>query len=418
MYGKSNYTKRTSYGGGSRSGFRGGRSYGSGRSYGGRRSFGGGGFGGGARRVKTFNPIDLINTPKLASVAVEYKITNAFSDFKVEPQLIKNVMDKGYITPTPVQDQAIPAILEGRDLVGIANTGTGKTAAFLIPLIDKVLKNRNEKVLIIAPTRELAAQIRDEFFAFSRNLNMYCALCIGGANMGRQRQDLNRNPNFVIGTPGRIQDLIRTGSLRLHNFGSIVLDEADHMVDIGFINDIKYIISLLPAERQSLFFSATIDGQVNMIMQSFLRNPVTVSVRTGETAENVEQKVVHVTNGTNKIDQLHGLLSQDEFEKVLIFGRTKYGVQRLADELVKRGFRADAIHGNKNQNQRIKTLDRFKNNFTSILIATDVASRGLDIPMVSHVINYDLPESHDAYIHRIGRTGRADKKGIALTFIG
>lgn len=408
MYGKSSYTKRTVYGG-SRGGFRGGRGYGGG---------GRGGFGGGARRVKTFNPIDLINAPRAVSTAVEYQITNAFTDFKIEPQLMKNVLDRGYKTPTPIQDQSIPAILEGRDLVGIANTGTGKTAAFLIPLIDKVLKNRNEKVLIIAPTRELAAQIRDEFFAFSRGLNMYCALCIGGANMGRQRQDLSRNPSFVIGTPGRIQDMIRIGSLRLHNFGSIVLDEADHMVDIGFINDIKYIISLLPQERQSLFFSATIDAQINMIMQSFLRNPVSVSVRTGETAENVEQKVVHVTNGANKIDQLHDLLKQTEFEKVLIFGRTKYGVQRLADELVKRGFKADAIHGNKNQNQRIRTLDKFKNNFTSILIATDVASRGLDIPSVSHVINYDLPESHDAYIHRIGRTGRADKKGVALTFIG
>ncbi|HET7098673.1 MAG TPA: DEAD/DEAH box helicase [Patescibacteria group bacterium] len=383
---------------------------------------GGGGFrrggysGGGARRVKTFDPTVLINTPRTIQEKIEYKITNAFTDFKVAPELTKNVLDKGYKIPTPIQDQSIPAILAGRDLIGIANTGTGKTAAFLIPLIDKVLRNRNEKVLIIAPTRELAAQIRDEFFGFSRNLNIYCALCIGGANMFRQKQDLRRNPNFVIGTPGRIQDLIQSGSLKLHDFGSIVLDEADHMVDIGFINDIKYIISLLPQNRQSLFFSATIDGQVNMILQSFVKNPVTVSVRTGDTADNVEQKVVQV-NGA-KIEQLHKLLITEGFEKVLVFARTKMAVQRLSDELIKRGFRADAIHGNKNQNQRIRTLDKFKKDIVQILIATDVASRGLDIPNVSHVINYELPESHDAYVHRIGRTGRADKKGIAITFVG
>ncbi len=404
MYGRSNNFSQ----GRTRGGFRGGRSGG----------FGGGGYGGGGRRVKTFNPTDLINTPRVKTEVVEYAITHQFSDFKIESQLLKNVLDKGYKTPTPIQDQSITPILEGRDIIGIANTGTGKTAAFLIPLIDKVLKNRNEKVLIIAPTRELAAQIRDEFFAFSRGLGVYCALCIGGANMNRQRNDLRRNPNFVIGTPGRIQDLIRTGSLRLHDFGSIVLDEADHMVDIGFIHDIRYIISLLPAVRQSLFFSATIDGQVSTIIQSFVKDPVTVSVITGETAENVEQRIVKVTDGAHKIDQLHELLISEGFEKVLVFGRTKYGVQKLADELVKRGFRADAIHGNKNQNQRIRTLDKFKQNVIQILIATDVASRGLDIPMVSHVINYDLPESHEAYIHRIGRTGRADKKGIALTFIG
>lgn len=400
MYGRSNGFRRS---GGS---FRGGGGYSR------------GGFGNGVRRVKTFNPTDLINTPRAISQTVDYKITHEFSDFKVDPRLIQNVLEKGYKTPTPIQDQAIPVVLEGRDLIGIANTGTGKTAAFLIPLINKVIKDRSQKVLIIAPTRELAAQIRDEFFAFSRNLNMYCALCIGGANMGRQRSDLKRNPNFVIGTPGRIQDLIRTGSLRLHDFGSIVLDEADHMVDIGFIHDIRYIISLLPPVRQSLFFSATIDGQVSIIIQSFVKNPVTISVKTGETAQNVEQKTVQVIDGARKIDQLHELLIREEFEKVLIFGRTKYGVQRLADELVKRGHRADAIHGNKNQNQRIRTLDKFKKDVIRILIATDVASRGLDIPSVSHVINYDLPESHDAYIHRIGRTGRADKKGIALTFIG
>jgi superfamily II DNA/RNA helicase len=347
----------------------------------------------------------------------EYAITHAFSDFPLIPEVQKNIVAKGYICPTPVQDQAIGPILEGRDLIGIANTGTGKTAAFLIPLIDKVFKNRSQRVLIVSPTRELAAQTKDEFIDFSRNLNLYCALCIGGSNMGRQINDVARNPNFVIGTPGRILDLIRSKHLNLASFNSVVLDEADRMVDIGFIKDIRYIVSLLPQRRQSLFFSATIDGKVREILNGFVQNPVTVSVKTGETAENIEQKTIKVPDMSKKVELLHSLLIQKEFEKVLVFGRTKHGVQKLSDILVERGFRAEAIHGNKRQSQRIRTLEKFKRSEIQVLLATDVASRGLDIPNVSHVINYDLPESYEVYIHRIGRTGRADKKGVALTFI-
>lgn len=376
---------------------------------------GGGGFSG--RRIKTFDPSQIINMPPVAQTIKEYESIHEFSAFQISDILKRNIVDKGYKTPTPIQDQAINPILEGRDLIGIANTGTGKTAAFLIPLINKVLKDRNQKVLIITPTRELAAQIRDEFFSFSRGLSIYSALCIGGANMNRQRSDLRNNPSFVIGTPGRIQDLIRSRCLNLSNFGSVVLDEADRMVDIGFIHDIKYMISLLPKNRQSLFFSATIDGKVKEILNNFVQNPVTVSVKTGETAKNVEQNIIRVVDRARKVDQLHSLLSQKEFGKVLLFGRTKHGVQRLSDELIKRGFKADAIHGNKNQSQRMRILDKFKRSETQILLATDVASRGLDIPNVSHVINYDLPESYEVYIHRIGRTGRVDKKGVALTFV-
>ncbi len=372
---------------------------------------------GGPRRIKTFNPTFLINTPRVTGAIPEYVVTHEFTQFGLNDQLVRNIQDKGYKTPTPIQDQAIGPIVEGRDLIGIANTGTGKTAAFLLPLINKVLKDRSQKILIVTPTRELAAQIKDELFAFTKNLNIYSALCIGGANMWRQIQDLRRNPNFVIGTPGRLEDLIRNKNLNLGYFASIVLDEADHMVDMGFIQDIKLIISLLPRVRQSLFFSATIDGKVREILGAFVQNPVTVSVRTGETGENIEQNVIPVPDREKKIEQLHNLLTQEGFEKVLIFGRTKFGVQKLSDKLSQKGLKVDAIHGNKNQNQRIRTLDRFKRDEIQILIATDVASRGLDIPNVSHVINYDLPESQDAYIHRIGRTGRADKKGIALTFI-
>ncbi|MCX6725798.1 MAG: DEAD/DEAH box helicase [Candidatus Shapirobacteria bacterium] len=379
----------------------------------------------GRKTFKSFDPTTFINnfisagmnTFQEKNEVEETIISHSFADFKIADQLKRNIIEKGYKTPTPIQDQAIPAVIEGRDLIGIANTGTGKTAVFLIPLINKVLKDRKQKVLIITPTRELAAQIRDEFFAFAKGLNIYSVLCIGGTNLSRQKDDLRKNPNFIIGTPGRIQDLLRSKNLNFFNFGSVVLDEADHMVDIGFINDIRYIISLLPQNRQSLFFSATIDGKVREILNNFVQNPVIVSVKTRETAENIEQNIIKVIDRNRKIDQLHDLLIQKEFEKVLVFGRTKHGVQKLSDELVRRGFKADAIHGNKKQNQRIRTLEKFKRNEIQILLATDVASRGLDIPNVSHVINYDLPESCDTYIHRIGRTGRIDKKGVALTFV-
>ncbi len=371
----------------------------------------------GKRPMRSFNPNDLIHNLPEKKETIAYATVHAFADFQVSDIIKQNIAQRKYLQPTPIQDQAIPHILEGRDLIGIANTGTGKTAAFLIPLINKVLNNRAEKVLIVAPTRELAVQIRDEFFAFAKGLNMYSVLCIGGSSMFHQRQDLRRQYNFIIGTPGRIKDLIDEKNISLLDFHSVVLDEADHMVDIGFIHDITYIVSLLPKNRQSLFFSATIDGKVRGVLQKFVQNPITVSVKTQDTAENVEQTVIKTIDRDKKVDQLHNLLKQKDYAKVLIFGRTKWGVQKLSDELVRRGIRADAIHGNKRQNQRQKTLDRFKRNEIQVLLATDVASRGLDIPNVSHVINYDMPESYEAYIHRIGRTGRADKKGFALTLV-
>lgn len=387
---------------------------------GGFRPRGGGGSNGGFGRTRTFNPEYFIKD-KQAEVVIpqaEYQAINRFEDFSIKPELLVNVLAKGYTTPTPIQDQAIPSVLEGRDLIGIANTGTGKTAAFLIPLINKVLLNRNERVLIVAPTRELAVQIREEFFGFSRNLGINAVLAIGGTNMQRQKDAVRQGHfNFLIGTPGRLKDLAETRAVHLSLFSTVVLDEADHMVDIGFIQDIRFLISLLPQIRQSLFFSATIDGKVATIIQSFVKDPITVSVKTRETAENIEQKTIKVNVGQNKIDVLHDLLAKEEFDKVLIFGRTKWGVQKLSDELVRRGFKSEAIHGNKNQSQRIRTLEKFKRNEIQILLATDVASRGLDIPNVSHVINFELPESQENYVHRIGRTGRADKKGVALTFV-
>ena len=346
-----------------------------------------------------------------------YTPHNNFNDFNIVPALKQNIADKGYIKPTPIQDQAIGPILEGRDFIGLANTGTGKTAAFLIPLINKIYKDRTQGVLIIAPTRELAGQILEELRAFTKDMKLSSALIIGGANMNRQISDVRRNPHFIIGTPGRLRDLIERDVLALDNFSNIVLDEVDLMVDIGFINDVKYFISMLPKVRQSLFFSATLSPKIREVLNNFVTDPVTVSVKVQDTAENINQDVVKVESREKKVDQLHDLLIKDGFDKVLIFGRTKHGVEKLHRALDSRGFKVGAIHGNKTQGHRQRVLQSFKQNEIQILLATDVASRGLDIPNVTHVINFDLPETYDDYIHRIGRTGRAGKTGTALTFI-
>ncbi len=341
----------------------------------------------------------------------------SFEEFKIANPLKANITRKGYKTPTPIQDDAIDPILEGRDLIGIANTGTGKTAAFLIPLIEQIFKDRQKKALIIAPTRELAVQIAEEFRSFTEGMKLYSALIIGGTNAQRQIINLRRNPHVVVGTPGRIKDLIQRRNLYLEDFSIFVLDEVDLMVDIGFIDDVKYFISLLPKVRQSLFFSATISGKINEILQDFVNDPVTVSVKKASTAEGVEQDVIKVISRDKKVDQLHDVLIADGVDKVLVFGATKHGVDNLHKELLFRGFKAGVIHGNKSQGARKRVLEDFKQNQIQILLATDVASRGLDIPDVTHVINYELPDSYDDYVHRIGRTGRANKKGIALTFV-
>ncbi len=369
------------------------------------------------RETSSFNPSQIVSNGVVEKATEEFIPVTSFASLPISDTLKKNITYKKYVSPTPIQDQVITHILNGRDVIGIANTGTGKTAAFLIPLIDKVLKNPNTKILIVAPARELAVQIENELHEFAYGLGIYAALCIGGTKAYRQQNELRRKYNFVIGTPGRLKDLIQNKSLDLGTFNTVVLDEVDHMVDIGFIHDITYLISLLPKVRQSLFFSATVDGKVKDILRAFVTDSITISVKTQDTIENIKQDIIKVTNKNLKVDQLHDLLIQKEYEKVLIFGRTKWGVQRLSDELVKRGFKADAIHGNKRQSQRQRALDQFKRNAIQILLATDVAARGLDIDDVSHVINYDLPSTYEDYIHRIGRTGRANKRGIALTFV-
>lgn len=372
----------------------------------------------GKRVVKKLNEALFIS--KATSPVIEEKVevsSVVFDVFDLDAKIKRNIAEHGYTHPTPIQEKTIPEIILGRDVIGIANTGTGKTAAFLIPLVNKANKDRNERVIIVTPTRELAMQIADELTVFSKGTDLEKALCIGGSDMTRQIKKLQHNPHFVIGTPGRLKDLIEKRKLNLSMFRNVVLDEVDKMVDIGFINDIKMFISLLPVKRQSLFFSATITDKVKSILDHFVTDPVTVSLKRQETAEHINQNVVRVERGTDKIDVLHDLLVQKEFEKVLIFGRTKWGIEKLMRSLEERGFKTVTIHGNKTQGQRSRAIDQFKKDQVKILLATDVASRGLDIQNVTHVINYDAPESYDDYVHRIGRTGRAGKAGTALTFV-
>ncbi len=340
-----------------------------------------------------------------------------FKDFNIEESLKKNIIAKGYTAPTSIQDRTIPHILNGRDVVGIANTGTGKTAAFLIPLIDKVLKNPTESVLIVVPTRELATQIEDELRGFAKGLGLFAVTCVGGTSISAQLRDLRYRNHFVIGTPGRLKDLIDRRALNLSKTYSVVLDEADRMLDMGFLPDMKELMTHLPKDRHTLFFSATMSKEIERLIQDFLKDPVSISVKTRDTSKNVDQDIVRMKRGEDKQAALEKLLSEPGFEKVLVFGRTKHGVERLSNNLTRSGFKADSIHGDKSQVQRQRSLDRFKKDELQVLVATDVAARGLDIRGVSHVINYDLPATYDDYIHRIGRTGRAGASGKALTFV-
>lgn len=367
------------------------------------------------KRKKSLDPALFIKKA-VESYEKQYVSKHRFSDFSLHQIIQKNIVRRGYAQPTAIQDQAIQPILDNRDVVGIAHTGTGKTAAFLLPLLTKVETHPNGNVLIITPTRELAEQIQGELRLFAKGMRVCSVLCMGGSSIHIQARDIRRNPQFIIGTPGRIKDLEKRGILNFSKFRHVVLDEVDRMLDMGFIRDIKHIISLLPKERQSLFFSATIPNATKSIMENFLTNPITISVKTGKTSHNVDQDVVKI-NGKKKIDILHDLLNDEEFQKVLVFGRTKWGVRKVEAQLLKQGVRVASIHGNKSQPQRSRALNMLKNNKIRVLIATDVASRGLDVRDITHVINYDAPESYDDYVHRIGRTGRAGKKGVAITFI-
>jgi superfamily II DNA/RNA helicase len=306
--------------------------------------------------------------------------------------------------------------MKGKDVIGLAETGTGKTATFLLPLIQKALVNKNERTLILTPTRELALQAESEFRKFGAGFKLYATSCVGGTSIRPQIRALKRNNHFIIGTPGRILDLINRGDIRPEKFTNIVLDEADRMLDMGFIHDMRKILENVPKDRQTLFFSATMTKEAENLVNDFMRSPVTVSVKKKDVTNSIAQDVVPYEHA-HKFDTLLALLGKDELTRVIVFGSMKHSVEKLANELSRAGIKAESIHGNKSHGQRQRSLGAFKSGNARVLVATDVAARGIHVDNVSHVINYDLPNTFEDYVHRIGRTGRGIHKGQALTFV-
>lgn len=367
-------------------------------------------------RGQYIDPARFVRTATMAEAEV-YTPQHKFTDFALNDVLQANLKNKGFTTPSPIQDQTIPAAIDGKDIIGIASTGTGKTAAFALPMLERLMSNRIHTSLIVAPTRELAQQIEAECKQLGKGSGLSGVLLIGGTSMGNQLRDLKRNPRVIIGTPGRIKDHIERKSLDLKHVDMIALDEVDRMLDMGFVDDVTHILSHTNQDRQSLFFSATMDTRVRNLIENFSRDPLTVSLKPSTTSDNVHQDVVRYQSDSHKLDLLHDILLKEEVAKVILFDETQRSVERLSNELVARGFVADAIHGGKTQGQRQRALRKFKQNEITILVATDVAARGIDVSDITHVINYSIPQQYDDYIHRIGRAGRAGQVGYALTFV-
>ncbi len=347
----------------------------------------------------------------------------SFESFELNPEILRAVAEKNYTTPTPIQEKAIPIVLEGKDLLGCAQTGTGKTAAFALPILHRLREThwkgggrRPIRALVLTPTRELASQIAESFGAYGRHTGLRYAVVFGGVSQQPQAQALSRGVDILVATPGRLLDLMSQGLVLLRTVEIFVLDEADRMLDMGFIHDIRRIIGQLPGKRQTLFFSATMPGEIRGLADSILRDPVRVAVTPVATpAEAVMQQVHHVEK-SGKVDLLKHLLDGPSVRNALVFTRTKHGADKITRQLSRHDVRVEAIHGNKSQNAREKALNNFKLGRTRVLVATDIAARGLDISDLSHVINFDLPNEPESYVHRIGRTGRAGAKGIALSF--
>lgn len=372
------------------------------------------------RRQKTSQTIDPARFVKAAEPEMPsetYQSQHEFADFAMHPLLKANVTAKGYRVPSEIQDKTIALGLEGRDVVGIANTGTGKTAAFALPILNKLMHSASSQGLIIAPTRELALQIEEQCKILAKSSGLHGVQLIGGLPINRQIKDLRTQPRLIIGTPGRIKDHLQQGTLSLSHCDMVVLDEVDRMLDMGFINDVRQILSNLPAVHQAFFFSATMSPEIRDLIETFSVEPVVINVKQGETSRNVHQDVIYYNGKSQKMDLLHDLLISDEVTKALVFGKTKYGAERLGKELKARGFKVDDLHGGKSQGQRKRALDAFRENKINVLVATDVAARGIDVKDISHVINFDQPQTYDDYVHRIGRAGRAGRPGHAVTFV-
>ncbi len=404
---RGSYSSRPSHHGGSHrsaSGSRGGH-------------FGGGAGRGRGRQRSSFDVALYINkNPVTVETETAYVPTHTFNDFGLAPEIVRAVHSLGIEVPSAIQDQTIMPILEGKDVIGLAQTGTGKTAAFLLPIIHHTLRDRNRVTLILTPTRELAIQIEQELRKLTPHMKLFSTVCVGGANIRPQIAGLKRKNNFIIGTPGRVQDLMERGFIDTTRVTTAVLDEADRMLDMGFIHDMKTILKDVPENAQTLFFSATMSKSIEGLVHEFLNDPLTVSVRKKDITAAISQDVVRYDHA-HKFDLLVTLLGKAEFTRVIVFGAMKHSVEKLGIELSKTGIPAESIHGNKSHGQRQRALTRFKSGEVKVLVATDVAARGIHVDNVSHVINYDLPGTYEDYVHRIGRTGRGDKRGSALTFV-
>ncbi len=346
----------------------------------------------------------------------------AFLDLGLAAPITRALTDERYETPTPIQAQTIPHVLAGRDVVGIAQTGTGKTAAFALPILNHLTKHQKRaerktcRVLVLSPTRELSGQIVDSFKTYGRHMRVGVTLAIGGVPIGRQRSALANGADILVATPGRLLDLVNNGALRLDHVEILVLDEADRMLDMGFINDIRKIIRQIPIQRQTLFFSATMPKEIEELASSMLRDPARVAVTpAASTVERIAQRVVHVDKA-GKPSLLAETLKNENIDRAIVFTRTKHGADKVVRQLEQKGIPATAIHGNKSQGQRDRALSAFRNGSVRTLIATDIAARGIDVDGISHVINYDLPNVPESYVHRIGRTARAGAEGVAISF--
>ena len=348
-----------------------------------------------------------------------FRSETPFTKLNLQPTLLKNLKDKGYESMTNIQEQSIFPLMEGRDLLGISNTGSGKTGAFLIPIIEHAKADQQQfTALIVTPTRELALQIEEEFKTLSKGMNLYSATFIGGTNINSDFKSLNRKLHVIVGTPGRLLDLYDRKLLKLNQINTLVLDEFDRMLDMGFIHDVKKLVNAMTKRSQTMLFSATLEPSQKSLIDGLLDNPVVVKINSGgSTSENVEQETIRVPEGRDKFEMLAGLFKDKTMDRVIIFTETKRLADRLSKKLNESGIKSGLIHGNKSQNFRNKTIEEFKNGTTRVLVATDVAARGIDVADVTHVINYQLPMSMDSYIHRIGRTGRAGKTGRAITFV-
>lgn len=370
-----------------------------------------------ARKASSFNPDHLIKNTTRETTQVK-KPGWKYEDLNINAGLKANLILKGYQFPTPIQEQSINHLLEGRDLIGIAGTGTGKTAAFLIPILHKMTNDPDSQALVVLPTRELALQVEQEFISLSKGLNLKGSCFIGGQSINRDMSNLKSRNNLLIGTPGRLIDLMNQDILRINTVSTLVLDEFDRMLEMGFIRDIQKIISRMTSRKQTMFFSATVDKTQQHLIDQILTNPLEVKINSGSSpSDRVDQEIIHVPNNTTKFEVLTRLISGEDFCKVIVFAETKRQVDKLGKKLNQLGIKSGLIHGNKSQNQRKNSLNQFNLGNIQVLVATDVASRGLDLPDVSHVINYELPRTMDSYIHRIGRTGRAGKNGKAFTLI-